>query len=176
MLRHYRILDLPPGASVSDVKKAYRKKALQYHPDRNNSAGARLKFQEISEAYNQLLVPPKVREPKISPEEMAEQLARRLKDQKRERMKAYMKKRREKEHEALINSRMYKIAVRFQRMVAYMTLGVALSMIIIPLVTLLMEYGAPDFKMKRGIFLMMVTSVGPLFLFGGIYMVKKKKG
>ena len=35
MLKYYRILDLKPGVSESEVKKAYRKKAQEYHPDKN---------------------------------------------------------------------------------------------------------------------------------------------
>ena len=38
-------------AKTDDIKSAYRKLALQYHPDRNKSAGAEERFKEISEAY-----------------------------------------------------------------------------------------------------------------------------
>src|SRR5215204_134923 len=48
---YYEILGVPRAASKDDIKTAYRKLALQYHPDRNKSSGAEEKFKEISEAY-----------------------------------------------------------------------------------------------------------------------------
>lgn len=41
-------------ATVNDLKKAYFKKAKEYHPDVNKEAGAKEKFAEINEAYEVL--------------------------------------------------------------------------------------------------------------------------
>jgi len=51
---YYDILGVSKGTSQAEIKKAYRKLALQYHPDRNKSAGANGKFKEINEAYEVL--------------------------------------------------------------------------------------------------------------------------
>jgi molecular chaperone DnaJ len=48
---YYEILGVQKGASKEDIKNAYRKLALQYHPDRNKDKAAEERFKEISEAY-----------------------------------------------------------------------------------------------------------------------------
>jgi molecular chaperone DnaJ len=54
---YYEILELPRDASAEDVKKAFRRLALQYHPDRNKESGADGRFKEINEAYQVLSDP-----------------------------------------------------------------------------------------------------------------------
>jgi len=58
---YYRILEVPRNASADDIKKAYRKLAMQYHPDRNpgKEDWANEKFKEINEAYGVLGDPEK---------------------------------------------------------------------------------------------------------------------
>lgn len=56
---YYDILGIKKGASDDDIKKAYRKQALRYHPDKNTSPGAEEKFKEIAEAYDVLSDPKK---------------------------------------------------------------------------------------------------------------------
>ncbi|MDE1840193.1 MAG: DnaJ domain-containing protein, partial [Thaumarchaeota archaeon] len=50
----YQALGLQDGVSIKDVKSAYRKLALQYHPDKNSSDQESVKFKIITEAYQTL--------------------------------------------------------------------------------------------------------------------------
>lgn len=54
---YYESLRVARNATPEDIKKAYRKLAFQYHPDRNSDAGAADLFKEINEAYQVLSDP-----------------------------------------------------------------------------------------------------------------------
>lgn len=56
---YYEILGISKDASEQDIKKAFRKLAMQYHPDRNKAPDAEAKFKEINEAYAVLSDPKK---------------------------------------------------------------------------------------------------------------------
>ena len=57
---HYDVLSVPRGASEGEIKKAYRKVALKYHPDRNKGdKAAEEKFKEAAAAYEVLSHPEK---------------------------------------------------------------------------------------------------------------------
>ena len=57
---YYEVLEVAKNATADEIKKAYRKKALQYHPDRNpGDKEAEEKFKEAAEAYDVLSDPDK---------------------------------------------------------------------------------------------------------------------
>lgn len=56
---YYQILGVSKSASQDEIKKAYRKLALQYHPDKNKTKEAEDKFKEINHAYEILSNPQK---------------------------------------------------------------------------------------------------------------------
>ncbi len=51
---YYEVLGVNKNATIDEIKKAFRKLAMQYHPDRNKSPDAEAKFKEINEAYEVL--------------------------------------------------------------------------------------------------------------------------
>ena len=57
MINYYKILGISNSVSGEEIKEAYRKKALKYHPDVNDSPKSHSRFQEISEAYTTLIDP-----------------------------------------------------------------------------------------------------------------------
>ena len=54
MSEYYAALGLKSDATLSDIKKAFRQKASQFHPDRNSDPDAPARFREVQEAYDVL--------------------------------------------------------------------------------------------------------------------------
>ena len=52
---YYEVLGVPRDAADADIKRAYRRMAMKYHPDRNkDDANAEDRFKEVQEAYDVL--------------------------------------------------------------------------------------------------------------------------
>ncbi len=56
-MNYYDILEIPRSSNVKQIKKAYHKLCLQWHPDKNKSNDACEKFKEIAKAYETLSDP-----------------------------------------------------------------------------------------------------------------------
>ena len=54
---YYEVLGVPRDATQEDLKKAFRKQALKFHPDRNKESDAGERFKEVNEAYQVLSDP-----------------------------------------------------------------------------------------------------------------------
>lgn len=59
---YYKLLEINFGADILAIRKAYRRLALKFHPDRNKAPDASQNFIEITEAYEVLINPNKKRE------------------------------------------------------------------------------------------------------------------
>ena len=53
-MEYYKILEINPGASEEQIKSAYKRLAIKYHPDKNKHPDAEEQFKKISEAYQYL--------------------------------------------------------------------------------------------------------------------------
>ena len=70
---YYEVLEVTKTATVEEIKKAYRKKAIQYHPDKNpGDKEAEEKFKEAAEAYDVLSNPDSAAEEVRSSDGIAE--------------------------------------------------------------------------------------------------------
>src|SRR3989304_7494902 len=59
MANYYEMLGVSKTATDQEIKTAYRKQALKWHPDRNKDPGATAKFKEINKAFEVLSNPQK---------------------------------------------------------------------------------------------------------------------
>jgi DnaJ domain len=55
VLPFYELLEVPPGATLDQIKHAYRRKARLYHPDADQTPGATERMQQINDAYAHIL-------------------------------------------------------------------------------------------------------------------------
>jgi hypothetical protein len=63
--KYRKVLGVGNDASADDIKRAYRRLALQFHPDRNKDPAAVERFKEINQAY--AVLSGKEKEPEIQP-------------------------------------------------------------------------------------------------------------
>lgn len=125
--RYYQKLGLTEGASMEEVKKAFRSKARQYHPDLNKEAGAREKFIEIHEAYEFLL---KLLDPKIDRNMSREEQYRQWMKQRREEARKRAAENARKKYEEFRKSKEYKTTNILNAGYNYVTLILGITIVV----------------------------------------------
>lgn len=104
MSRYHNILGVSTNASKAEIKKAYRKLVLKYHPDRNPSANAKQKFIEIDKAYdilmkgNPYLLLGEEIERRKKQAKARHDAAQKIKQEQRQRINEIIRKRKEREY------------------------------------------------------------------------------
>jgi len=164
---HHRVLGLSPGATKKQIKSAYRKLALKYHPDRNSSAGAARKFQELTEAYDYLLKHPEagLNDARSYEEQVAAEVYRKEREKMQERARAKREKKRQQDE--YFKKPEWHDPILLLKYIANGTLLIlALSAVILPL--LLAIFGDPESLAATFIFIIM----GIVLL---VYIYQKRK-
>ena len=64
MADYYETLGISRQASPEEIKKAYRRLAMRYHPDRNDTPDAEAQFKEVTQAYEVLRDPKQPQRPR----------------------------------------------------------------------------------------------------------------
>lgn len=90
--KYYHILGIPSDASLNEIKKAYRQKSKELHPDKNKSADANDQFIELTEAYD-FLVNLKTNQNSQSASVTYQQWEAKIRNESRERARKYAKMR-----------------------------------------------------------------------------------
>lgn len=152
MLKYFQILGLSEKASLNDIKKAYRRLVVLYHPDKNKEPGAAEKFIEITEAY-EMLIDFKVNGPKrkVSRTISREEIIRQQKEEARrkamwaanQRYTEYLKS------EAYLTNQAYSIVID------HVLFVITLFFVFVLPVYLFMRYGATG--LISGIIVALVT-------------------
>ncbi len=124
---YYTLLGVRKGASDDEIRKAYRRKAMEYHPDRNHSEGAQEKFISITEAYEYLTSHPHGRN-------IAEEEVRRNYQTWVEYRQAQARKRAEEysrtTYEAFKKSPLYKSTTVIDGTIVFLGIGLAIIVIL----------------------------------------------
>lgn len=174
-LKYYKLLDLPSSASAEEIKKAYRRKALMYHPDVNSSEMAAVRFNEVSEAYLVLSGQIVLKEPKTKQSEEPELTEEEIElKRKREMMREILIKRRKQQEEAFEKSWIFKAAVITKTFTLYMGFAIGVFAVIVPLYVLISEYGTVKATITRQVNSLLIMLFGLLFCLFAFYVIKNK--
>lgn len=169
----HQILEVSIDVTEEQLKRAYRKKALQYHPDVNPSPEAKERFLQVSKAYQ--IIIREMQSPQVystNIEKTVEQFEQDEKERKREAAKAWIREKRKREQAEFEASMAFKIAVMLKRTIVYLTVVLGSLMILIPLVSFILEFINNEASMVRGFYFLLISGLGGFFIWTGFYLIK----
>ena len=129
-MNYYEILGVSRDATPAEIKRAYRRKALEFHPDRSTDPNAHEKFIQINEAYDFLINQGNYNDPyQVSQDDWEESL--RVASRNRAQEEARMR------YEEYLNSDFYKAQLETAQSFDYVYLAISIFMLIIfPILTI----------------------------------------
>ncbi|MCG8582747.1 MAG: DnaJ domain-containing protein [Bacteroidales bacterium] len=141
---YYQILNVPAGASLEQIKKAYRKKAKLYHPDINKAADAHEQFILINEAYEYLLRFKDLKQRQragASAKVDLETFWRKWKEEERRKARERARAHAQMKYEAYIQSDIYKTSEVVSVILDALTTGVIFLLVVVMPWLLYKKYG-----------------------------------
>ena len=143
MVNYFLILGLNTSATERDIKLAYRKLAMRYHPDRNKETGAKERFIQVNEAY-EFLSDPSLRvqhrkqlSNKVNREDLLrrrEQIYRQWAEQQRQEARKRAARNAETSFDKFSKSPIYKTAMVLSNVYNYVFLAIGLLILGSPLI------------------------------------------
>ncbi len=145
MINYYHILGITERATIDQIKKAYRRKAFQLHPDRNKSANAQEEFILLNEAYEYLL---KTQGTHFDPVKRAQEQTQKKaayqrywEEKEREEARARAQKYAQMKYEAYLKSDIYKTTEAINIVVDLFITTILLLIIVVLPILIIRQYG-----------------------------------
>jgi hypothetical protein len=176
---YFSVLDLREDATADEIKKAYRIKARQYHPDINHAPEARDKFIEATEAYEFLLSNfEKIKNQDESYQQAMEDWRKYRQDRSKQRARAYA----QTSYVRFSNTKFYKSTRILDGTTIVFSLIVSVTMIIITIFgyNYRLKNPLPDYQNPTFLTFMMLLLLGIVFfglslIFLKLYIQSSKK-
>ena len=169
----HEILGILPGATILEIKRAYRKKVKLYHPDISTLSDCQEKFVEITKAYEYLIrtVTRSETIPQSPDPSVAEQQERYEKMKAEERAKYYARMR----YEEFKKTKYYKATMTAYSIYLYLSLGLGVSIIVGSIYGFMKDLHDPRAGMMKYMSDLIIFFVGVIFLVFSYMQMNEKR-
>jgi curved DNA-binding protein CbpA len=149
---YYLVLGIDKNAGIEEVKKAYRTKVKQFHPDISSLPNAQKLFIELTEAYEFILADQKEKDESQRPEEHEEPFVvwdpsmKELLKEEMEKLHKIAREEARRKYREYQNSKEYRTTQILSRVSDYLFFGLGFLVIITALRGLYIQFHSPDFS------------------------------